>query len=120
MDLFDATQTGLAAALRGASARQTAISQNLANANTPGYRRQDVDFGAQLQSAMDSGMSRKQLDAWQPTMKTDNAAPVRADGSSVDVDTESAAQASNGMTYEALTSVMRARIDILESAIGSR
>ncbi|UTI64656.1 flagellar basal body rod protein FlgB [Paraconexibacter antarcticus] len=117
MDLFDPTQLGLAAALRGSAAQQTAIAQNLANANTPGYRRVSVDFQSQLQSLMAAG-DRKGLQAFTPQMTVDNAAPVRADGSTVDVEKEAAAQASNGMTYQAIAQVMAARIDIIGSALG--
>jgi flagellar basal body rod protein FlgB len=53
-------------------------------------------------------------------MPTDAVAPVRADGSTVDVEREAAEQASNGLTYQALATVMRARIDIIESAVGAR
>ena len=35
---------GLERALSGASLRQAAIAENIANVNTPGYRRKDVDF----------------------------------------------------------------------------
>ncbi len=42
MNLFDTTQLALDAAMRGTSLRQSAIAQNLANVNTPGYRRQEV------------------------------------------------------------------------------
>jgi flagellar basal-body rod protein FlgB len=48
MDLFDNTQLGLAAAIRGSAARQQAIAQNIANVNTPGYRRLTVGFEHQL------------------------------------------------------------------------
>lgn len=117
MDLFDPTQLGLAAALRGSAARQTAIAQNLANANTPGYRRVTVDFESQLQSLMGSE-DRKGLQAFTPQITVDGSAAVRADGSTVDVEKEAAAQASNGMTYQAIAQVMAARIDIIGSALG--
>lgn len=119
MDLFDSTQLGLAAAMRATSARQTAVAQNLANANTPGYRRVEVNFEDQLKSLMQGG-DRASIDAFAPAMVTDAAAPVRADGSSVDVEREAADQASNGLTYQALAQVMSARIDIVSSAIGTR
>ena len=44
---------------------------------------------------------------------------MRADGSSVDIDQEAATQAENGLHYEAVSSVMKTRISILKSAIGS-
>jgi len=42
--LFDTTQAALEATIAGASQRQQALASNLANANTPGYQRVDVDF----------------------------------------------------------------------------
>ncbi|MCW3040886.1 MAG: flgB [Solirubrobacterales bacterium] len=118
MDLFDPTQLGLAAAMRATATRQTAIAQNLANANTPGYRRVTVDFQQQLDAVVASG-DRQAIDRFAPQITQDAAAPVRADGSSVDVEREAADQAANGLSYEALAQVMRARIDIVESAIGA-
>lgn len=119
MDLFDTTQLGLAAAMRATAMRQTAIAQNLANVNTPNYRRVEVNFEQSLAGALASG-DRKAVDSFAPQMTQDIAAPLRADGSSVDIESEAAAQAANGMTYQALAQVMRARIDIVESAIGGR
>jgi len=43
---------------------------------------------------------------------------VCADGSTVDADVEAAAQARNGLEYETLVSVSKARIDIIEAAMG--
>lgn len=117
MDLFDSTQLGLAAAMRATAERQTATAQNLANANTPGYHRVKVDFESQLQSLL-AGNDRKGLDAFAPQITTDAVAPVRADGSTVDVEREAADQATNGLTYQALAQVMAARIDIVQSALG--
>ncbi len=119
MELFDTALLGLAAAMRASAMRQTAIAQNLANVNTPNYRRVQVNFEDSLAVALASG-DRQAVDGFTPQMTTDAAAPLRADGSSVDIESEAAAQAANGMTYQALAQVMRARIDIVESAIGSR
>lgn len=116
MELFDTTQIGLERALSGSSLRQQAIADNIANVNTPGYRRKDVDFQSALQQAWDGGESR--VDAVQPATITDNSTVMRQDGSSVDIDTEAAEQAKNGLTYEAVSQVMKARTAILKAAIG--
>ncbi|MDP7142886.1 MAG: flagellar basal body protein, partial [Alphaproteobacteria bacterium] len=45
---------GLSAKMRYLNQRQTVISQNIANADTPNYKPQDlkpIDFGAVLESA---------------------------------------------------------------------
>lgn len=121
MELFDTTQAALEAAMRGSAARQQAIAQNLANANTPGYRRVDVDFQSALKQALgDGSTTTRSLDAMTPTTAVDRSAVMRMDGNSVDVDSEAAAEAQNGLLYEGVAQVMKARIDILESAMGTR
>jgi flagellar basal-body rod protein FlgB len=117
MELFDTTQNGLARALTGSSMRQQAIAQNIANVNTPGYRRQDVDFQSALHAAWDQGEPSVQSVA--PQAETDPSSVMRVDGSSVDIDQEAATQAQNGLQYEAISSVMKTRIAILKSAIGT-
>ena len=116
MTLFDITQLGLERALQGAAMRQTALSQNIANANTPGYRRRDVDFHGALRDAMERG--RTELQGVQFSESVDGAAVMRPDGGTVDVDVESANLAKNALEYEALVSAARARIDILKAAMG--
>jgi flagellar basal-body rod protein FlgB len=117
MDLFDSTQIGLERALSGSSLRQQAIAENIANVNTPGYRRKDVDFASALHQAWNAGEDG--VKSVNPTTTTDNATVMRADGNSVDIDTEAAEQAKNGLTYEAVSQVMKTRISIIKSAIGT-
>jgi flagellar basal-body rod protein FlgB len=115
MTLFDVTQLALESAIRGSAQRQAALSANIANANVPGYRRQDVDFHSALRAAMTSGGDVENV-AFSP--QVDSSAPMQADGNTVDIDVENATLAKNGLEYEALVSVARARIDILKSAMG--
>ena len=102
--------------MAGAGMRQATLAGNIANANTPGYQRRDVDFHTALTAAMDAGSSAVQRVAFSP--KTVRGGAMRADGNSVDIDVESATMASNALEYEALVSVARGRIDVLESAMG--
>ncbi len=37
------------------SERQKLVASNIANADTPGYKTQDIDFRAAYQSALDGG-----------------------------------------------------------------
>ena len=114
--LFDTTQLALERAISGASTRQEALANNLANADTPGYQRVDVDFHSTLRDAMASGGNGLAGAAFTP--QRDATAEVRPDGSSVDADVEAAAQARNGLEYETLVSVSKARVDIIEAAMG--
>ena len=116
MNLTDTTQLGLEQAIAGAGLRQTAIAQNIANANTPGYQRKDVDFHSTLAAALESGREAVERAGFE--MDADPASVMRVDGGGVDIDQESSALARNGLEYEALVAVARGRNDIMRSALG--
>ena len=116
MPLFDNTQLAIERAVSGASMRHELLANNLANAETPGFQRSDVDFHTTLAQAMKSG-SASAIENATFTPQRDNQV-LRADGNGVDVDTESADIAKNSLEYDALISVARARIGILKSAMG--
>jgi flagellar basal-body rod protein FlgB len=130
MDIFDPTQRLLESAMRGANTRQTALAQNLANANTPNYRRVDVDFHSALRDAWSQAENSAGKDDAEPhhpgaslqdvafAAQQDDLSVVRVDGSSVDVDVETSALAANGLEYEALAAVAKTRTSILQNAIG--
>ena len=116
--LIDPTQLALQRAMQGANLRQEALASNLANANTPGYRRRDVEFHDALRGAMGTADPTSALQSVGFSPQTDATGPVRADGNAVDVDAESAKMAANGLEYEQLASAARVRIDILKIAMG--
>ena len=118
MTLFDSTSLVLQKAMSGAAMRQSVLSSNLANANTPGYVRKDVDFHSTLNEALGAGDSGLADVSFTP--QTDAAAAVRQDGNTVDVDREAAELAANGLEYQALVSVAQGRISIIQSALGVR
>ena len=115
MELFDTTQLALGSALQGSSVRQKALADNLANVDTPGYVRKDVDFHSALSAALESGDDPQGMSF---SAADDASAPVRADGNSVDVDAENSALAQNALEYDALAKVAGSRIDILKNAMG--
>ena len=120
MSLFDATQLGLERAIQGAAMRQTALTSNVANANTPGYRRQDVDFHSALRAAFAEGPDQQTQAIANASFspQVDSNAVMQADGNGVDIDVENADLAKNGLEYESLVTVARARLDILKYAMG--
>ena len=105
-----------ASALSAERLRMDVTAENLANAQstrTAGggpYRRKEVV----TEATGDNGF------AGAPFAETTQDGVMRADGSGVDVDVESAQMAQNGLEYQALVQVARGRIDILESAIGGK
>ena len=100
--------------MRGSWQRQTALTNNIANADTPGYRPQEVDFESVLQGALNGGESPSELQ-FQTTTQPAEAGP---NGGAVSVDQESAKLAENGLDYQALTQVAGARDSIVRSAMG--
>jgi flagellar basal-body rod protein FlgB len=121
--LFDTTQIALQRAISGASMRNEALASNLANANTPGYQRVDVDFHAALASALgsstDGSSAQSTLDSLSFTPQADlSAGATRADGSTVDVEAESAKLSANALEQQAEVQIAHTRIGILQSAIG--
>jgi flagellar basal-body rod protein FlgB len=118
--LFDTTQLALQGVITGAAQRHDALAANLANANTPGYQRVDVDFHSTLQAALSKGSgAAPALESVSFAPQADaSAGAVQADGSTVDAERESAEMAQNAMEQEAAVQVAQARIHILESAMG--
>jgi flagellar basal-body rod protein FlgB len=114
LSLLDTTQLALEAAMRGSMLRQTLLTNNLANVDTPGYQRQDVNFQDTLSAAISSGQPLDQV-SFQPF--TQNQV-VSADGNGVSPDQESANLAENGLLYQELTQVAAQREQILLTAMG--
>ena len=119
MELFDVTFQTLDLALGAAGKRQEVLANNLANVNTPGYKRLDVDFDGMLAKAVDAAKTgdRSALDALRPGVQTDSAVAVRADGNSVDVDQEMAFLAENNIRYNALVQLTQKKLETLKYVI---
>ena len=116
MSLFGGLEIS-ASALTAERLRMDVVAENLANANTPGYQRVDVDFHGALSSAMDSRETLSSL-SFSPARDA-SAGATRADGSTVDVDSESAKLAANALEQQAAVQVAHARIGILKAAMGT-
>jgi len=93
--------------------RNEVIANNIANVDTPGYKRKDVQFESYLQSALlgdnslDKRVAEANLNSLDATVYTDNTSlSYRLDGNSVDIDTESANLAENQIRYYTLLDSM--------------
>jgi flagellar basal-body rod protein FlgB len=120
VDLFDPSVVGIEKAMQGSLLRQQVLANNIANANTPGYQRSDVDFQSALAQAFSSGtQSTSQLEqiTFSPQVAANGA--MQVDGNTVDINTENADLSENTLDYQALESVMGTRMSILKTAIGS-
>ena len=104
----------LGKAADGAWARNEAIANNIANVDTPGYKRQDVSFETELQHALKASkyksLDAKVADANKHLSRLDARAytdipnwSYRMDKNNVDVDTENVELASNQIKYNGIT-----------------
>lgn len=101
----------LGTALDAAATRNEIISNNIANVNTPDYKRKDIRFEAELKHAfahsdektVDARVRQLELGALEPEVYTDYAdLSYRYDGNNVDIDTENAILAKNQIKYNGL------------------
>jgi flagellar basal-body rod protein FlgB len=119
MGLFDLTDLVVQRGLEGASMRQQVLSNNLANANTPGFKRSDIDFQSTLASALGSGNAMQSVANAAFAPQTDSSTSMTADGNNVDTDTEMASLTSNAVEYETLAAIEQQRFSTLKTAMGS-
>lgn len=121
--LTDVTSTALAKTLDAAAARQRAIANNIANVETPGYKRSYVAFEDELRRVMDERTGddlREGLGELTPVTQTDVLSPAREDGNNVNIDAEIADMAKNTIKYRAAVTLMEAKAAVLRSAIQGR
>jgi flagellar basal-body rod protein FlgB len=114
MSLIDATQSALESAMSGSELRNTLLTQNLANVDTPGYQAQDVNFQSTLQQAIQAGQSPSAVTFQPYTVQ----GTTGADGNGVNAEQQEADLSENGLLYETLTQIASQRESILESAMG--
>ncbi len=109
--------------LDAAVLRQEAIATNVANAETPGFRRLDLapDFATQLKSRMASGDFARTADMVRPQLAEDSTArSVRPDGNTVEIERELLAMNRNSVEHEFLSEIVSSNIKQLKLAITGR
>jgi flagellar basal-body rod protein FlgB len=134
----DLTTQVLSASMRGHEARNAALANNIANAETPGYKRVDVSFESALADAvdadrerltMDTGASISAIDGSDVTRRVDEVAPnvmstdtttMRVDGSNVDPDDEMARLSANQLASSTVVSLLDKRFAQFLTAITGR
>ena len=102
--------------------RQDAIASNIANADTPGYRRLDVstDFATQLRTKLEAGKFSETF-TLQPAIVEDlTARSVRPDGNSVEIEHELLEMNRNSVEYDYLAEIVTRNIKQMRLAISGR
>lgn len=106
--------------------RNELISNNIANVDTPNYKRKDVEFQTFLSGELDrntslrSSVANVDLDSLNVSVYTDNASlSYRLDGNNVDIDTESASLSENQIRYYTLLDSMTQEFSRIKSVLQS-
>ena len=129
--LYTKTMSLMGKGLDAASLKNTVISNNLANVDTPGFKRSEVLFEDELRKALaKTGQiqgvtthpkhipigSPSVLDV-KPKVVLQNDTTMRNDGNNVDIDREMASLAENTITYTALAQMLNGDFSKIRSAI---
>ncbi|MGF0064147.1 flagellar basal body rod protein FlgB [Lachnospiraceae bacterium SGI.085] len=106
--------------------RKSVIDNNIANVDTPGYKRQEVDFESVLKrelgdykyESLNSKINHVNLSNLHADTYTDYANySYRMDGNNVDIDVEETELASEQIKYEALTSSISSEFARMKAVI---
>ncbi len=105
--------------------RHEAIASNIANVETPGYRRVDLspDFQTSLRAQYSHGTppTAASIAALQPNLAEDSSVrSVRADGNSVELESELLAMSRNRVEHDFLADLVSNNIKQLRLAISGR
>jgi flagellar basal-body rod protein FlgB len=111
----DVTMAALQTMLRGLSARQQAIADNIANVETPGYLAKRVEFEDSLREAIASGGRADLQPNW--SSSTDEVLP---NGNNVVIEQEMVTMQETQLRYELAIQAMNSKLSLLRTSIGSR
>ena len=97
--------------------RQKTIANNVANLETPGYRRIDVKFEEVLAKSLDSSDS-VDLDEIEPEVYLPKNTPVNPNGNDVNLEGEVGAMIKNSLRHKTFIRLLSNRYKQIELAIG--
>lgn len=125
MDLFGGTISKLEQSLDYSSAKNNAISNNISNADTPGYKAKNVIFKDTLQNAMTIEAKRtneRHLTFHETSNQpyryvTNHSTTYNHNGNNVDVDKEMSELAKNQIYYNGLIDRINGKFGSLQTVI---
>lgn len=116
--------------LEASGIRQHVLSNNVANVDTPHFKRSDVDFQAVLGAALGLKSDVLAMKLTSPKhipgaaegsigagIITDYTTTFRNDGNNVDIDNEMSNVAKNGLYYNSLTRTISSQLGLLRMVI---
>jgi flagellar basal-body rod protein FlgB len=135
---FGSTVSMLKHAMTGASETQSSLANNIANVNTPGFKRTDVSFKDALAASAPERSSSDELamtidepghmtasgnadpNIFAITKKIDPSTAMREDGSNVDIDQEMAKLSLNSAYAQSIGQLLQNQYTRLRKAISEQ
>jgi flagellar basal-body rod protein FlgB len=90
------------------STRQRLVASNISNADTPGYKTQDIDFQFEFMSLV-KGQEPQAIDA--------QGLKEKHDGNNVSLDREARLLAENAMRFNVASTLLRSKLRTVQEAI---
>lgn len=112
-------------ALDGTLKRHEAISNNIANVNTPGYKREYVDFETTLQNKVEMFLDTEKTNVKHLSLQETNSLEIqkeedyytRKDENNINIDRENADMAMNSIMYNALIKQLSGQLNRIKTAV---
>ena len=106
--MLDAVSRELEKYMDLVATRQKLVAANIANADTPGYRTQDIDFQEEFQNL---------LPGEKPKVVNVTNLKMRNDGNNVSIDRESRMLAENDLRFRMAESLLKSNFSTIKMAI---
>jgi flagellar basal-body rod protein FlgB len=113
VDIVGLLQSGI----KAEETRQRTIASNIANMETPGYRRLDVRFEEVLAKALKSPRGAG-LDAVEPEVVSPKSTFIKPNGNDVSLEMEIGEMLKNSSRQMALVRLLRKQLAQIEEAVG--
>lgn len=117
---MDASTNLLEKMMNVSATKHKVIANNIANVNTPGYKRMEVSFEDQLSRAIQDIPVAK-LTALQPKIVVskdkEGSGNIRNDGNNVNIDSEVTSLLKNTGIYNVYTQLLGKKMEMVKSAI---
>lgn len=133
MDLFSGNvMVSLVKELDAGTLRQRVLANNIANVNTPYFKKSNVEFTSLLKEALAekpvelNTTDARHLGRWpllsevEAQVWLDRSTTMRTDGNNVDMDEEMTNLAANNLQYQTVSSLLSDRYAGLKSVISGR
>jgi len=109
----------LEAGIKAEELRQRAIAGNIANAETPGYRRVEVNFERMLEKTLRSA-GEIDLDEFEPEIYEPDDPPLKSNGNNVNMEAEIGDLVKTSLRHTTYIRLLRKKFAQIDAAIRSR